>query len=45
MIKSWSDKEAKKSFARQVPSRVPSSNPQAALRELRYLDAAEDLRD
>jgi proteic killer suppression protein len=45
MIKSWSDKEARKIFELEVSAKIPGDVQQAALRKLRYLDAAEDLRD
>lgn len=45
MIKSWSDKEARKIFELEVSARIPGDIQQATLRKLRYLDAAEDLRD
>jgi len=45
MIRSWAGKEAQKIFSREASMRLPRDIQQTALRKLRYLDAAEDLRD
>ncbi|MHC1741522.1 MAG: type II toxin-antitoxin system RelE/ParE family toxin [Syntrophobacteraceae bacterium] len=45
MIKSWADNEAEKIFSREPSMRLPRDIQQTALRKLRYLDAAEDIRD
>jgi toxin HigB-1 len=45
MIRSWADKEAEKIFSREPSMRLPRDIQQTAFRKLRYLDAAENLRD
>lgn len=45
MIKSWSDKETEKIFGKGVSLKLPRDIQQAALRKLRYLDSADELRD
>jgi len=45
MIKTWADKEAEKIFRKVVSLRLPRDIQQTALRKLRYLDAADELRD
>lgn len=45
MIRSWADKEAEKIFNKLVSIRLPRDIQQTALRKLRHLDAADELRD
>jgi len=45
MIKSWASKEAQKVFEKTISTKLPGDIQQTALRKLRYLDAAEELKD
>ncbi len=45
MIKSWSDREARKVFMRETSKRLPRDIQKIALRKLRYLDAAGNSTD
>lgn len=45
MIKSFKDKETEKVFNREHSRKLPGDIQRIALRKLRYLHAAQDLRD
>ena len=45
MIKSWASKEAQKVFEKTMSTKLPRDIQQTALRKLRYLDSAEELKD